>query len=393
VLSIQAPTALPDPTGIAAIIGALQNGNMFRDMSGMAQTAALAQAALQASAQGATAVGQQAAQNLETEVSNQTERMRIGAQLLGQLLTGGAAVPVGATGSRPAKNATEEGGRLNYARSLDERNGGGESNGPAGIEPGKSDGGVIGSAAKFAGDSGGGTGADTTEETLFDRLTGGPVADATTRLISASADDLADFGDGGGGGAAATSKPRTRPRGKAVLRRYHFGFGVDIDDTNFRNKIGGQIFYSIVAHDGQEFFANHQHIAPSTLPFVFEKFQSRETRFTVRTLWLPVPGLDPEERTNGDLIRRSDIAISAAPPRKIPKDFTTYVNFSHVINVVLSVVGPDPVDLDLAMLTKGIVGENVLKTEPFGTVGGSPTKYLYKVWHLGDVRMNVTFSH
>ena len=43
VLSIQSPTALPDPTGIAAIINAVQNGNMFRDMSGMTQTAALAQ--------------------------------------------------------------------------------------------------------------------------------------------------------------------------------------------------------------------------------------------------------------------------------------------------------------------------------------------------------------
>ena len=45
-----------------AIITAVQNGNMFRDMSGMAQTAALAQAALQASAAGATAVGEQAGQ-------------------------------------------------------------------------------------------------------------------------------------------------------------------------------------------------------------------------------------------------------------------------------------------------------------------------------------------
>jgi hypothetical protein len=60
VLGIQAPTALPDAAGIAAIINAVQNGNMFRDMSGMAQTAALAQAAVQASAKGATAVGEQA---------------------------------------------------------------------------------------------------------------------------------------------------------------------------------------------------------------------------------------------------------------------------------------------------------------------------------------------
>ena len=61
--AIQSPTALPDPTGVAAIIAPIQQGNMFRDMSGMAQTAALAQAAVQASAPGATAAGQQAGQN------------------------------------------------------------------------------------------------------------------------------------------------------------------------------------------------------------------------------------------------------------------------------------------------------------------------------------------
>ena len=86
VLGIQAPTALPDAAGVAAIINAVQNGNMFRDMSGMAQTAALAQAAVQASAKGATAVGEQAAQNLKTVVDANTERLRIAAAVA----TGGA---------------------------------------------------------------------------------------------------------------------------------------------------------------------------------------------------------------------------------------------------------------------------------------------------------------
>ena len=94
VLTIQSPTALPDPTGIAAIITAVQNGNMLRDLSGMAQTAALAQAALQASAQGATAVGEQAGQNLKTVMDNNTERMRIAAQLA----SGGASGLAGGSG-------------------------------------------------------------------------------------------------------------------------------------------------------------------------------------------------------------------------------------------------------------------------------------------------------
>jgi hypothetical protein len=45
VLSIQAPVALPDPTSIAAVTAAIQNGGMFRDMSGLEQAAAIALAA------------------------------------------------------------------------------------------------------------------------------------------------------------------------------------------------------------------------------------------------------------------------------------------------------------------------------------------------------------
>ena len=101
VLSIQSPTALPDPTGIAAIINAVQNGNMFRDMSGMAQTAALARAALQASAQGATAVGEQAGQNLRTVMENNTERMRIAAAIASGVLRDWPEVAAGRAAARP----------------------------------------------------------------------------------------------------------------------------------------------------------------------------------------------------------------------------------------------------------------------------------------------------
>ena len=131
VLGIQAPTALPDAAGVAAIINAVQNGNIFRDMSGMAQTAALAQAAVQASAKGATAVGEQAAQNLKTVVDANTERLRIAAAVA----TGGAsglAGGGGGPGSRPAKNITEEGARLNQARDLDARS---PSGGATGMGP------------------------------------------------------------------------------------------------------------------------------------------------------------------------------------------------------------------------------------------------------------------
>jgi hypothetical protein len=38
VLNLMGPTQLPDPAGLSAVLGALANGNMFRDMSGLAGT-------------------------------------------------------------------------------------------------------------------------------------------------------------------------------------------------------------------------------------------------------------------------------------------------------------------------------------------------------------------
>lgn len=201
VLSIQAPTALPDPTGIAAIINAVQNGNMFRDMSGMAQTAALAQAALQASAAGATAVGEQAAQNLKTVVENQTERMRIAAQIA----TGGAsglAGGGGATGNRPAKNMTEEGARLNYARGLDASNtSGGSTSGGTHSSTGSAGGVTDVPSPQFE------RNAEVTptsiERDLFDRQTGGVAANLVGQQVNNIAPETG--GTGGGGGASPMS--------------------------------------------------------------------------------------------------------------------------------------------------------------------------------------------
>lgn len=119
VLSIQAPVALPDPTNIAAVAAAIQNGSMFRDMSGLEQAAAIALAAQKSSAAGATSGLQLAGQNLHTIMDQKTQRMRIAAQLAAQMM----GVPVsGDTGSQsaPGKNTpTERGGELNQAARLD----------------------------------------------------------------------------------------------------------------------------------------------------------------------------------------------------------------------------------------------------------------------------------
>ena len=73
--------ALPDPTGLAGSLAAIQNGNMFRDMSGLADTIKLATETAKLSAAGATAVGAQAGEAMKTAVSADTERRKIAADL------------------------------------------------------------------------------------------------------------------------------------------------------------------------------------------------------------------------------------------------------------------------------------------------------------------------
>lgn len=73
--------ALPDPTGLSGALAAVQNGSMFRDMSGLADTIKLATETAKLSAAGATAVGAQAGEAMKTAVSADTERRKIAADL------------------------------------------------------------------------------------------------------------------------------------------------------------------------------------------------------------------------------------------------------------------------------------------------------------------------
>jgi hypothetical protein len=211
VLSIQPPTALPDPTGIAAIINAVQSGNMFRDMSGMAQTAALAQAALQASAAGATAVGEQAGQNLKTVMDNNTERMRIAAAVM----TGGASGlggGGGGPGTRSAKNVSEEGARLNFARDLDARSANGARSGPG-----------VGKVADVPSPEFKGSADETAlessrEDELFNRQTGGAAEDLATQTVAFAGDDGLATAEDEEVAARRQEKRRRRKRKRALPR-------------------------------------------------------------------------------------------------------------------------------------------------------------------------------
>lgn len=106
VVAFNNPAPLPDPTGLAATLGALSNGSIFRDSSGATTTQALALAALANAGQGATGAGQQAAANAAVAAQKEIELAKIAAGLI----TGGQGGSV-----------TEQGAKINEGRSLDER--------------------------------------------------------------------------------------------------------------------------------------------------------------------------------------------------------------------------------------------------------------------------------
>ena len=71
VLSPMSARGLPDPQGTAAVLATLQK-ELFRDMSGIAETAQLAQTALQEAMRGATESGGQVSENLQAGMEHTT---------------------------------------------------------------------------------------------------------------------------------------------------------------------------------------------------------------------------------------------------------------------------------------------------------------------------------
>ncbi|KTD63725.1 hypothetical protein Lsan_1158 [Legionella santicrucis] len=115
VLNIMNPTALPDPTGVGAILNAVQNGSMFRDMAGLASTAALAQALGSNSTTAGVEAGKQAAANLAVAAQKDIEEKKIAAQLA----LAAMGLPTANAGS--TKNISEGGALLNTAKEMDKQ--------------------------------------------------------------------------------------------------------------------------------------------------------------------------------------------------------------------------------------------------------------------------------
>lgn len=153
VLNIVNPTALPDPAGLGAMVGALQNGSMFRDMSGLAATIALAQSTAGNSSEGAASAGQLANQNLLVAAQKEIEQMRIAAQVAMAAM----GMP-GGQGGTPS-NISEMGAMINSAKAHDAEKGAGKADAAGGESGGGSSGG---------GGSGGGNNSDGDSGSSFD---------------------------------------------------------------------------------------------------------------------------------------------------------------------------------------------------------------------------------
>jgi hypothetical protein len=163
VVSIVNPTPLPDPTGMAAVLQAIQNGNMFRDMSGLAATMGLAQAGINAASQGATAAGAQAGSNAATAAQLLSDLAKTAASVMTMGIGGAVGGAAGGLlssaggGSGGGGNISNAGALMNKGRALTERGAGGASTpnlvggsvqaGGGSPNPGVADGGSAGGIA------------------------------------------------------------------------------------------------------------------------------------------------------------------------------------------------------------------------------------------------------
>lgn len=120
VVNIMNPPALPDPTGMQGILQALVTTNLFRDMSGITQAAAMANTVTNASSQSAIAAGQQLASNLNAQVEFAKSLVSLIPMLFGL-------PPLSVPGG---KNISTAGAAFNAAQNLDLQSGSQNSQAP-----------------------------------------------------------------------------------------------------------------------------------------------------------------------------------------------------------------------------------------------------------------------
>jgi hypothetical protein len=189
-VNIVTPTPLPDPSGLGATLQAISNGNMFRDMSGLAGTIAAAQSALQASSDAATAAGIQAGGNLATAAKKEVEMFKAALAFAATMMGRGSPDTAPST-------ISNEGAKINHGRSLDARtvpaSGGGATpmiSGASGSLGGATGGGGVGAGG--GGAAGGRSGAPMESDAFYRSLYG-----REGQSTSLTARDLLNVGGSG----------------------------------------------------------------------------------------------------------------------------------------------------------------------------------------------------
>lgn len=128
IINMSTPQAMPDPTGMQGILQVIASNNMFRDMSGLVQTSQLAQAALNAAAQGASHASTQSGSNMATVGQFSIEMAKVGleaaklAASMAPMLAGMPPIPVMGGNSTGTSNISNAGAAVNHGAKMDARN-------------------------------------------------------------------------------------------------------------------------------------------------------------------------------------------------------------------------------------------------------------------------------
>jgi hypothetical protein len=110
---------LPDPTGLAGTLAAIQNGNIFRDMSGLAATVNLATETAKLSGSAANSAASQATESLKASLTADVERLKAKLSAEVERLRVAADLEKAKTGKPLAdKNPTEVGAAFNKEQEL-----------------------------------------------------------------------------------------------------------------------------------------------------------------------------------------------------------------------------------------------------------------------------------
>jgi hypothetical protein len=117
VLNVMQPPAAPEPAGLSAVLNAVANGAMFRDMSGLAGTQQLTQSVQQGAVDSTTAAGQIVSNNMRTQAQKAVAMAQVAADIIKSIYGKGG----GGGGGMGGGNVSQIGAHVAQGQSLDKR--------------------------------------------------------------------------------------------------------------------------------------------------------------------------------------------------------------------------------------------------------------------------------